>query len=124
MYAKFKSMCLFGLNFWSNIVPYLVLERSLFLCTVLFGPAHVTCEARVLSVSELLGLCCSTYFYLFIIQRVTEYIFVLSMSTEMALKIFANGLFFTPNALIRDVGGAMDMFIYFVSYPTFFAFGY
>ena len=45
----------------------------------------------------------------------TEFIFVLSMSTEMALKIFANGLFFTPNALIRDVGGAIDMFIYFVS---------
>jgi len=37
------------------------------------------------------------------------------MSIEMALKIFANGLFFTPNALIRDVGGAIDIMIYFVS---------
>ena len=44
-----------------------------------------------------------------------EYIFVLSMSIEMALKIFAHGLFFTPNALIRDIGGFLDMFIYFVS---------
>ena len=37
------------------------------------------------------------------------------MSIEMALKIFAHGLFFTPNALIRDIGGFLDMFIYFVS---------
>lgn len=42
------------------------------------------------------------------------------MSVEMALKIFANGLFFTPNALIRDVGGAIDMFIYLVSSEFFF----
>ncbi|XP_067933869.1 sodium leak channel NALCN-like [Watersipora subatra] len=50
-----------------------------------------------------------------IFMRVTEYLFVLAMSAEMALKIFANGLLFTPNALIRDFSGGMDMFIYFTS---------
>lgn len=47
--------------------------------------------------------------------QAAEWLFVSSMSIEMALKIFANGLFFTPDALIRDVGGAIDMFIYLVS---------
>ena len=53
--------------------------------------------------------------YFISFQVTVEYIFVLSMSIEMALKIFAHGLFFTPNALIRDIGGFLDMFIYFVS---------
>lgn len=50
--------------------------------------------------------------------QAAEYLFVASMSIEMALKTFANGLFFTPNALIRDVGGAIDMFIYIVSHSA------
>lgn len=44
-----------------------------------------------------------------------DYIFVLAMSFELAVKIISNGLFFTPKAVVRDVGGVMTMFIYFVS---------
>uniref|UniRef100_A0A0K0EDN0 Ion transport domain-containing protein n=1 Tax=Strongyloides stercoralis TaxID=6248 RepID=A0A0K0EDN0_STRER len=47
--------------------------------------------------------------------QVTEYIFILSMTIELGLKIIANGLFFTPNAVVRDVGGVMTLFIYITS---------
>ena len=47
--------------------------------------------------------------------RICEYIFVLAMTFELALKVFANGLFFTTQAVVRDVGGAMTVFIYVVS---------
>ncbi|XP_061437914.1 SLIT and NTRK-like protein 2 [Lethenteron reissneri] len=46
---------------------------------------------------------------------VTEYIFVIFMSVELLLKILADGLFFTPTAIIKDFGGVMDIFIYLVS---------
>lgn len=36
------------------------------------------------------------------------------MSIELNLKIMADGLFFTPTAVIRDFGGVMDIFIYLV----------
>ncbi|VDK84052.1 unnamed protein product, partial [Cylicostephanus goldi] len=39
------------------------------------------------------------------------------MTFELLLKIIANGLFFTPKAVISDVGGVMTMFIYFVNQP-------
>ncbi|CAH8534529.1 unnamed protein product [Schistosoma mattheei] len=37
------------------------------------------------------------------------------MTLEMTLKIFANGLIFTPNALLKDFGGFLDLFIYIIS---------
>ena len=37
------------------------------------------------------------------------------MSVELTLKVFAHGLFFTPKALIRDIGGAVDVAVFFVS---------
>jgi hypothetical protein len=37
------------------------------------------------------------------------------MSVELTLRIFAHGLLFTPQALIRDVRGAIDVGIFFVS---------
>ncbi|XP_063967111.1 sodium leak channel NALCN-like isoform X1 [Lytechinus pictus] len=46
---------------------------------------------------------------------IAEYIFVIFMGSEMILKILADGLFFTPKALIRDVGGFLDVFIYLIS---------
>ncbi|CAF3718555.1 unnamed protein product [Rotaria sp. Silwood1] len=46
--------------------------------------------------------------------RIAEYIFVIFMSFELTLKIFAHGLFFTPKALIRDIGGAIDVVVFFV----------
>ncbi|XP_078664203.1 sodium leak channel NALCN-like isoform X2 [Branchiostoma floridae x Branchiostoma belcheri] len=46
---------------------------------------------------------------------VAEYTFVTAMSVELSLKILADGMFFTPKALIRDFGGVLDIFIYLVS---------
>ncbi|CAF3370121.1 unnamed protein product [Rotaria socialis] len=46
--------------------------------------------------------------------QVAEYVFVIFMSVELTLKIFAHGLFFTPKALIRDIGGATDVAVFFV----------
>jgi len=37
------------------------------------------------------------------------------MSIEMGLKIMANGFFFTPKALLKDVSGLLEIFIYVVS---------
>lgn len=42
------------------------------------------------------------------------------MTVELGLKIVADGLFFTPNAIVRDFGGVMTIFIYFVSNITIF----
>ncbi|GMT23316.1 hypothetical protein PFISCL1PPCAC_14613, partial [Pristionchus fissidentatus] len=53
----------------------------------------------------------SNNFYL----QIMDYIFVLAMSFELSVKIISNGLFFTPKAVVRDVGGVMNMFIYFTS---------
>ena len=47
--------------------------------------------------------------------QIPEYTFVICMSLEMALKVLADGLFFTPRAIVRDTGGILDMFIYAVS---------
>ncbi|MEQ2166235.1 hypothetical protein GOODEAATRI_025834 [Goodea atripinnis] len=44
--------------------------------------------------------------------QIGEYVFVIFMSIELNLKIMADGLFFTPTAVIRDFGGVMDIFIY------------
>jgi hypothetical protein len=40
------------------------------------------------------------------------------MTFELAVKILANGLFFTPKAVVRDPGGVMTVFIYLVSFGT------
>lgn len=45
-----------------------------------------------------------------------DYVFVLAMTFELTVKTVANGLFFTPKAVVRDVGGVMTMFIYFVRF--------
>lgn len=48
--------------------------------------------------------------------QIAEYAFVICMSIEMSLKVMANGLFFTPQAVVRDIGGVLDVFIYAVSF--------
>lgn len=50
-----------------------------------------------------------------LVFQIGEYVFVIFMSIELILKIMADGLFFTPTAVIRDFGGVMDIFIYLVS---------
>ncbi|KAJ3664869.1 hypothetical protein Zmor_000408 [Zophobas morio] len=47
--------------------------------------------------------------------QVAEYCFVIFMSIELALKILADGLFFTPKAYVKDVAALLDVFIYLVS---------
>ncbi|KAM7347268.1 sodium leak channel non-selective protein na isoform 2-T2 [Cochliomyia hominivorax] len=47
--------------------------------------------------------------------QIAEYAFVIFMSLELALKILADGLFFTPKAYIKDVAAVLDVFIYVVS---------
>uniref|UniRef100_A0A915CHN7 Ion transport domain-containing protein n=1 Tax=Parascaris univalens TaxID=6257 RepID=A0A915CHN7_PARUN len=47
--------------------------------------------------------------------QVCEYLFVVSMTFELAVKILANGFFFTPNAVVHDLGGVMTLFIYITS---------
>lgn len=46
--------------------------------------------------------------------QIAEYGFVIFMSLELALKILADGLFFTPKAYIKDVASVLDVFIYLV----------
>ena len=53
-------------------------------------------------------------------MQIAEYTFVIGMSLEMGLKIMANGLFFTPSAVVRDLGGVLDLFIYGVSLTRLF----
>ncbi|CAH1155079.1 unnamed protein product [Phaedon cochleariae] len=47
--------------------------------------------------------------------QIAEYGFVIFMSMELALKILADGLFFTPKAYVKDVAALLDVFIYLVS---------
>ncbi|XP_027219949.1 sodium leak channel NALCN isoform X1 [Penaeus vannamei] len=49
------------------------------------------------------------------ILQIAEYAFVVCMSIELCLKILADGLLFTPKALIRDMAGILDLFIFTVS---------
>ncbi|UJR35694.1 hypothetical protein I4U23_028443 [Adineta vaga] len=46
--------------------------------------------------------------------QIAEYIFVICMSVELTLKIFAHGFFFTPKALCRDVTGSIEVAIFLV----------
>lgn len=51
-----------------------------------------------------------------------EYMFVIFMSLELALKILADGVFFTPKAYMKDVASILDVFIYIVRiFVSFFA---
>ncbi|KAK6022027.1 transporter, cation channel family protein [Ostertagia ostertagi] len=47
--------------------------------------------------------------------QITEYLYVVSMTFELMVKVIANGLFFTPKAVVKDVGDIMTFFIYFTS---------
>ena len=47
--------------------------------------------------------------------QITDYIFVIAMGCEISLKVLAEGLLFTPKALIKDISGVLDIFIFVVS---------
>ncbi|EDO45175.1 predicted protein, partial [Nematostella vectensis] len=44
-----------------------------------------------------------------------EHIFVVGMSLELGIRILADGLVFTPKAVIQNFGGALDTMIYLIS---------
>ena len=44
-----------------------------------------------------------------------EYIFVVAMSLELGIKVLADGLVFTPNAVVQSFSGVLDIFIYLTS---------
>lgn len=48
--------------------------------------------------------------------QIAEYVFVVAMAIELSLKTMADGLFFTPKALIKDVTGIMDLIIFIISF--------
>lgn len=54
--------------------------------------------------------------------QICEYMFVLAMTFELIVKILANGFFFTPKAVVGDVGGVMTLFIYIVNFLFFVLF--
>ena len=45
-----------------------------------------------------------------------EYLFVVSTSLELVIRVLADGLMFTPNAVIRSFGDVMDIFIYLIGF--------
>ena len=47
--------------------------------------------------------------------QIMEYVFVICMCFELILKTLADGLLFTPKALVKDAGGIMDLFIFAIS---------
>lgn len=54
-----------------------------------------------------------------------EYLFVVSTSLELLIRVLADGLLFTPNAVIRSFGDVIDISIYLIGFiyicvsPTF-----
>ncbi|CAB4070472.1 NALCN [Lepeophtheirus salmonis] len=49
------------------------------------------------------------------ILQIMDYVFVIAMGGELTLKVLAEGMIFTPKALIKDVSGILDLSIFFVS---------
>ncbi|XP_028403824.1 sodium leak channel non-selective protein-like [Dendronephthya gigantea] len=45
-----------------------------------------------------------------------EYLFVVATSIELLIRVLADGLLFTPNAVIRSPGDVMDISIYFIGF--------
>ena len=48
------------------------------------------------------------------ILQIMDYAFVFAMGIELSLKILAEGLLFTPKALVKDVSGFLGKFILFI----------
>lgn len=45
-----------------------------------------------------------------------EYLFVVSTSIELMIRVLADGLLFTPNAVIRSLGDVIDISIYLIGF--------
>ena len=47
--------------------------------------------------------------------KIADYVFVTGMAVELTVKILAEGLIFTPSALLRNMSGVLDVFIFSVN---------
>ena len=47
--------------------------------------------------------------------QIMDYAFVIAMGAEIWLKVLAEGLLFTPKALVKDVSGFLDISMFIVS---------
>ena len=47
--------------------------------------------------------------------QIMDYAFVIAMGAEIWLKVLAEGLLFTPKALVKDVSGFLDITMFIVS---------
>ncbi|KAI6238408.1 Four domain-type voltage-gated ion channel alpha-1 subunit [Aphelenchoides fujianensis] len=103
-----------------GLMPYIdwmmVLVTLISCVSMLFeSPWPPTGENLVMNNAYLQASAQSMFVHLYSRLEIADYLFVLAMTVELSLKIVADGLFFTPNALVRDVGGMMTVFIYFTS---------
>lgn len=48
--------------------------------------------------------------------QIMDYVFVIGMGLELTLKVLAEGMLFTPKALVKDISGILDLFIFCVSF--------
>ena len=71
----------------------------------------------ITTISTIIQLC-ETHSYKVIdnsILQVSDYLFVTAMAVEIMIKLLAEGLIFTPKALLRDMSGILDMSIFIVN---------
>lgn len=68
---------------------------------------HISCWALFLETSDKRAFQYEPTKYI-------EYIFVVTTTIEIGLKILADGLILTPTALLKDFGGILHVFIYIV----------
>ena len=47
--------------------------------------------------------------------QIADYVFVTAMAIELTVKILAEGLIFTPNALLQNMSGVFDVLIFSVN---------
>ena len=49
------------------------------------------------------------------ILQVMDYVFVIGMGAEIWLRVLAEGLLFTPKAVVKDTAGILDISMFIVS---------
>ena len=57
----------------------------------------------------------SIYVCLTLELQIADYVFVTAMAIELTVKILAEGLIFTPNALLQNMSGVFDVLIFSVN---------
>ncbi|KAL3309093.1 hypothetical protein Ciccas_012363, partial [Cichlidogyrus casuarinus] len=92
--AHFKFSKLFGMVTYLDWIMILV---TLVSCASM---ANETPEKRLMNTPNL---------------QIAEHVFFVTMTLELMLKVLARGLVFTPEAVLKDFGGFLDLFIYVIT---------